>query len=304
MKLSSSLVLLAIALGAQASFWGSSSSATARRPGMLSMGVWPEALAYGQTEYTSWSPSELIAWLDARNIPIPTTTPGPSVNELRSMVSSNWETATHTGAAWGAAQTNWAADQAGRAQAAFWDYYGHLKQDAFDTWDESRLREFLLEQGVVEPSGTREQLALLAKQKWAQASSSASAYSLSASSIGSSISTQASSAVDGGKLHQAGKSANSVAAAASAQVEQALDDTKDYVYSTWDDSALQTYLESKGIIDSKQQATRSQLLQWMRDTYVAATNPIWEAWSDSYIVSSISCSTTVSAHHFSSINGL
>ena len=218
-------------------------------------------------------------------------------------MSSNWETATHTAGAWGAAQTNWAADQAGQAQAAFWNYYGHLKQDAFDTWDESRLREFLLEQGVVQPSGTREQLALLAKQKWAQASSSASAYSLSASSLaseasqsasnvassasslGSSASARASSAVDGGKLYQASKSASSIAASASAQVEHALDESKDYVYSTWDDNALRAYLESKGIIESKQQATRNQLLQWMRDAYAAAANPIWEAWSDSYIVS-------------------
>ncbi|TFY60876.1 hypothetical protein EVJ58_g4870 [Rhodofomes roseus] len=284
MKLSPSLVLLAMTLGSQASLWGSSSSSTAK----------PQV-------YSKWTPSELIAWLDSRNVPIPTTTPGPSVNELRSLVSSNWETATHTAAAWGAAQTDWAGDQAGQAQAAFYNYYGHLRQDAFDTWDESRLREFLLEQGVVEPSGTREQLALLAKQKWAQASSSASAYSnsasslasqasqsassasASASSLGSSANARASTVVYGDKKHQASKSASSVVASASAQVEQALDDSKDYIYSTWDDNALRAYLESKGVIESKQQATRNQLLGWMRDAYSAAVSPVWEAWSDSYI---------------------
>ncbi|KZT69477.1 hypothetical protein DAEQUDRAFT_726786 [Daedalea quercina L-15889] len=284
MKLSPSLVLLAVTLSSQASLWGHSSSSTARPPA-----------------YTSWTPSELIAWLDSRNIPIPTTTPGPSAKQLRSLVSSNWETASHTAASWGAAQTDWAGDQAGQAQAAFWNYYGHFKQDAFETWDESRLREFLLEQGVVEPSGTREQLALLAKQKWAQASSSASAYSnsasslagqasqsassagASASSLGSSVSAKASTVVYGDKWHQASKSVGNAASSATAHVEQALDDSKDYVYSTWDDNALRTYLESKGVIETKQQATRNQLLQWMRDTYASAANPIWEAWSDSYI---------------------
>lgn len=257
----------------------------------------------GHTEYTGWSPAELIAWLDSRNVPIPTTKSGPQVNELRSLVSSNWDAATQTAGAWGASQTEWAADQAGQAQAALWGYYSHLKQDAFDNWDESRLREFLLEQGVVEPSGTREQLALLAKQKWSQASSSASAYSLSASSLASQASktvsdvgasasslassagARASTAVQGDKLHHASKSVSSVVASASAHVEQALDDSKDYIYSTWDDNALRTYLESKGVIDSKQAATRNQLLQWMRDTYATAANPIWNAWSDSYIVS-------------------
>lgn len=303
MKLSLSLVLLAIALGTQASFWGDPSPSAGRRAGKLSDFARFVHHLNGRTEYTGWSSSELIAWLESRNIPIPTTTPGPSVNDLRSLVSSNWETATHTAGAWGAAQTDWAADQAGQAQAAFWNYYGHLKKDAFDSWDETRLREYLLEQGVVEPSGTREQLALLAKQKWTQASSSASAYSLSASSLasqasqsassvgasasslGSSARARASTAVQGDKVHQASKSASSVAASASAQVEQVLDDSKDYIYSTWDDNALRTYLESKGIIESKQQATRNQLLQWMRDTYATAANPIWEAWSDSYIVS-------------------
>ncbi len=35
---------------------------------------------------------------------------------------------------------------------------------------------------------------------------------------------------------------------------------------------------------TKQQATRNEMLQKMQDAYVKTTNPIWQAWSDSYMV--------------------
>ena len=54
----------------------------------------------------------------------------------------------------------------------------------------------------------------------------------------------------------------------------------------WDDNRLRTYLEEKGIIKTKQQATRDELLAKMRETYAATANPVWQAWSDSYLVSS------------------
>ena len=53
----------------------------------------------------------------------------------------------------------------------------------------------------------------------------------------------------------------------------------------WDDNRLRAYLESKGVIKTKQQATRDELLTKMRETYASAANPLWQAWSDSYIVS-------------------
>ena len=54
---------------------------------------------------------------------------------------------------------------------------------------------------------------------------------------------------------------------------------------SWDDNRLRSYLESKGVIKTKQQATRDELLAKMKETYVKAANPIWQAWSDSYVVS-------------------
>lgn len=56
---------------------------------------------------------------------------------------------------------------------------------------------------------------------------------------------------------------------------------------SWDDNQLRSYLEKKGVIKTKQQATRDELLAKMQETYAKATNPVWQAWSDSYIVSTL-----------------
>ncbi|OCH90880.1 hypothetical protein OBBRIDRAFT_887405 [Obba rivulosa] len=222
-------------------------------------------------DYNNWSTEQLQQWLSAHSIALPTGT--PSHADLQALVGSNWDSA-----------ANHLAQQTDHAQHIFQE----IKEDAFDAWDESQLRKFLVEHGVVNPSGPREQLALLAKQKWAYASRSASSLSStvssSASSLGSVVSARASTAVHGDTKHQASKSASSVLAQATENVARSLDDTKDYVYSTWDDNRLRSYLEEHGVIERNQpMPPRNQLLAWMRDTYVKAANPIWQAWSDSYI---------------------
>lgn len=60
--------------------------------------------------------------------------------------------------------------------------------------------------------------------------------------------------------------------------------------SRWDDNRLRSYLEEQGIIKTKQQATRDELLAKMKETYTKAANPVWQAWSDSYIVSTVNAS--------------
>ncbi|KAI0790990.1 hypothetical protein C8Q75DRAFT_758816 [Abortiporus biennis] len=186
--------------------------------------------------------------------------------------------------------SQWSADQYDNFQRVF----SNIKSDAFDSWDESRLREFLLEQGVVEPSGTREQLVLLAKQRYDALSSVASSYSASVSSLASQASGSASSfasqasagastAVYGDTKSQASKSVVSYYAQATDDARRKLEDSKDYVYSTWDDNQLRSYLVQKGVIKSKQQATRDELLAKMKETYVKTASPVWQAWSDSYI---------------------
>lgn len=136
--------------------------------------------------------------------------------------------------------SQWTSEQLERAQVAF----QNLKSDAFDSWDESKLREFLLEQGVVEPKGPREQLVLLAKQQYRQYNSAASSYSASmssvagqasksATSLASEASRTASTAVYGDSKYQASKSASSFIAQATNDVSRTLDNSKDYVYSTY-----------------------------------------------------------------------
>ena len=133
----------------------------------------------------------------------------------------------------------WTAEQYQKAQQVFQG----LKADAFDSWDESRLREFLLEQGVVEPKGTREQLSLLAKQKYRAYTDAASQYSASATSLvgdasrsatsmASKASASGSTAVYGDSTFQASKSISSTYAQATNDISRKLDDTKDYIYST------------------------------------------------------------------------
>ena len=133
----------------------------------------------------------------------------------------------------------WSAEQYYKAQQVFQG----LKADAFDAWDESRLREFLLDQGVVEPKGTREQLALLAKQKYHAYTDAASSYSSSATSLAgdasrgatslaSKASASASTAVYGDSKSQASKSISSTFAQATNDISRKLDDSKDYIYST------------------------------------------------------------------------
>jgi hypothetical protein len=175
--------------------------------------------------------------------------------------------------------SSWTYDQYASAQKSFAD----IRDTTFDKWDESRLREFLLEQGVVAPKGPKEQLVLLAKGRYKQYTEAASSYS-----------ARASTAVYGDSAYQATQSLSSLvsqattaAAQATRDAARALDDSKDYVYSTWDDNRLRSYLESKGVkVQEKARKNRADLLGLMRDAYAKVTNPVWEAWSDSYIVRS------------------
>jgi hypothetical protein len=114
------------------------------------------------------------------------------------------------------------------------------------------------------------------------------------SSALSSASASASTAIYGDSKHQATKSASSLSSQASASVSsfatratdatyEGFDETKDYVYSTWNDNQLRSWLEHHGYIKTKQQATRDEMLAKMKEAYASATDPIYHAWSDSYM---------------------
>jgi hypothetical protein len=55
----------------------------------------------------------------------------------------------------------WTSEQLEKAQNVF----SNVKDSAFDTWSESQLRQFLLDQGVIEPKGTKEQLVQMARNQ-------------------------------------------------------------------------------------------------------------------------------------------
>lgn len=55
----------------------------------------------------------------------------------------------------------WTEEQLEKAQAV----YQNVKDSTFDTWTESQLRQFLVDQGIAEPNGNREQLAQMARNQ-------------------------------------------------------------------------------------------------------------------------------------------
>jgi hypothetical protein len=211
--------------------------------------------------YSEWDTTQLKSWLIQHNLYSPSLKDAPP-STLKAIVQANFDSA-----------TGWSYDQYNQAQKTF----ENLRNDAFDTWEESRLREFLLEQGVVSPSGPREDLILLAKSKYA-------AYTNAAASLSAQASATASTALHGKAAEQATKSLSSVAAEATRQATKALEDSKDYIYSTWEDNQLRTYLEEKGLLKTKTQKSREELLAMMKDAYASVTDPAYDAWSESYMV--------------------
>ena len=127
------------------------------------------------TDYANWDKHQLQAWLKEHNIETPK---GYSQQELQDLVKENWN-----------AGNVWTREQYDRAQQVFANY----KDTAFETWEDSRLREFLLEQGIVAPTGPREKLVLAAKQHYR-------GYTNAAASLASTASASASSAIYGSLL--------------------------------------------------------------------------------------------------------
>jgi hypothetical protein len=86
----------------------------------------------------------------------------------------------------------------------------------------------------------------------------------------------------------ASDSLSSAIAQASKEVGRQIDDTKDYVYCTWDEIKIREYLVSKGLLEPKEEKKRGELLNMMKSAYASVANPVWKAWSDSYIVRLVS----------------
>ena len=196
-------------------------------------------------EYTKWDKKQLQTWLDQHKVDVPKAFHN-SKEDLQNLVAENW---------W--SYTAWTNDQYSNAQKSF----QNLKDSTFESWDESRLREFLLEQGIVEPKGPREKLILLAKNHY-------NAYKNAGHSLSSTVTDTLSGWV----------------ATGTDNALKTFDESKDYVYSTWADTQMKEYLVSRGVLKSDAQKTRDQYLKLMKEHYAAVADPVWQAWSDSYIV--------------------
>ena len=81
-----------------------------------------------KAEYSSWNAAQLKDWLNERDIHVPN---GYDTDQMRKLVEANWNEG-----------VEWSQEQYNSAQKAFQD----VRQSSFDAWDESRLRQFLLEQ--------------------------------------------------------------------------------------------------------------------------------------------------------------
>ena len=205
-------------------------------------------------EYTRWDTKQLQTWLEQHKVDVPKTFSN-SKEDLQNLVAENW---------W--SYTAWTNEQYNNAQRSFQD----LRDSSFESWDESRLREFLLEQGIVEPKGPKEKLVRLAKHHY-------NAYKNAGSSLSGTITDTLSGFVS----------------TSTDSALKAFDESKDYVYSSWDDSQMKDHLVSHGVLKSNAQKTRDQYLQLMKENYAAVADPVWQAWSDSYIVCVPNCCSTL-----------
>jgi hypothetical protein len=66
-----------------------------------------------------------------------------------------------------------------------------------------------------------------------------------------------------------------------------MDESKDYVWSEWSDSELRNFLEEHRFVKTKAQLKREELLEKMKHAYTTVYNPAYEAWSTSYMVSTL-----------------
>ncbi|KAJ4465415.1 hypothetical protein C8J55DRAFT_482114 [Lentinula edodes] len=201
---------------------------------------------------------------------------------------SSWFASDSAPAAYPSSFSSWTPAQ----YESFQNSIASMRDSTFDAWDESRLREWLLEQGIVAPKGPREEIVLVAKRRWRDWQDAKANFDASASSMGSSASSVVSSAMSQASstvvttASSASSAVVSYAAQATAELPQhPLDDTKDYVWSTWDDTQLRKYLVQKGVIDDRTAAgkKRDELVALVKNGYNSAQGNIWEMWGDSYI---------------------
>lgn len=61
-------------------------------------------------------------------------------------------------------------------------------------------------------------------------------------------------------------------------------ESKDYLYSTWNENQLRAYLESKGIVKTPAEAKKDDLVALVKSSYNDAADNVYDTWTDTYLV--------------------
>jgi hypothetical protein len=219
-----------------------------------------EYAAYpGNWLYSSWSESDLKEFLDARGLPAPQPTTRDkliaSVRRNARLASLNMSSAASSASKSAASAASVASASAASAQAGLSDLL-------FDAWSDSKLKEYLDEQGVLVPQGSKknELIALARKHRAAAAKSASTASASGASAFGAATSS-------------AGNAYAQATDGASAKAE----DLWESAIGTWSDSRLKAYLDARGV-PVPQSGKRDELLASVRlNKHKASTG--WSAWT-------------------------
>ena len=165
-----------------------------------------------------------------------------------------------------AAASSSVASGASVASASASSAQAYLSDALFDTWSDSKIKEFLDEHGVPVPQGSKKnELIALARKHRASLGASASTASASVSSKGSSAYGAASS--------KAGNEAAKATDDASAKAE----DLFNSAVGTWSDSRLKAYLDARGV-PVPQGGKRDELMAKVRLNQHKAVSG-WSAWT-------------------------
>ena len=211
----------------------------------------------GDWLYETWSDSDLKEYLDARGYPVPQ--PGTrdklvaSVRRNSRLASLNLQAAASSASASVSSGASAASASAASAQASLSDLI-------FDAWSDSKIKEWLDENGVPVPQGSKknELIALARKHK---------------ASLLSTQATDSAASAFGAATSSAGNQYAKATDSASLMADEAFQSTVD----TWSDSRLKAYLDSRGV-PVPQGGKRDQLLASVRlNKHKAATG--YSAWT-------------------------
>ena len=213
----------------------------------------------GDWLYSTWSESDLKEFLDARGIPSPQpTTRDKLIAHVRRnarLASLNTQNAASAASASYSSGASVASASASSAQAS-------LSNALFDSWSDSKLKEFLDKNGIPVPQGSKKnELIALARKNSAKLTGNDAS---SASASGASA--------YGAATSRAGNEYAKATDDASAKADGAFNDAID----TWNESRLKAFLDSRGV-PVPQGSKKNELVKQVRlHKHKAATG--YSAW--------------------------